>query len=33
VNLGDKALLLQKANGRFVSVDVFDSFTVKKFIR
>jgi hypothetical protein len=32
VNLGDKALLLQKANGGFVGVDVFDSFTVNKFV-
>jgi hypothetical protein len=33
VNLGDKALLLQKANGRFVCVDVFYSFTVNKFVQ
>jgi hypothetical protein len=32
VNLGNKALL-QKANSRFVSVDVFDSFDVNKFIQ
>jgi hypothetical protein len=33
VNLANKALLLQKANGGFVSVDVFDTFAVNKFVQ
>ncbi len=33
MNLGNQALLLQKANSRFVGGDFFDSFTVNKFVQ